>query len=157
MLVDVVTSDRIELAFAVTDDAHARPESTIAGQGRDRLGAEMNGDVLLGVYPPNLTQESLKALHGLLMEQNERARRFCLWLDGIVVHEMQRRIRVDHGQYVEARLPEINLDTWADEEIGAGLVAAVVLAEAIDDQGMADFLHRLVFLFSIEARGRLGG
>jgi hypothetical protein len=113
--------------------------------------------VLLGVYPPNLGMGSLKALHGLLAQDNERARRFCAWLDKVVVQEMRRRVREEEGEYLEARLPEIDLQTWSDAEVGSGLVVAAVLLDAVQDPGMADFMKRLVFLFSVQARERLGG
>lgn len=113
--------------------------------------------VLVGVYPPNLSPQSLRVLHRLLNRNNPRARRFCRWLDKVIVREMKRRIRERHGQFVEAELPEIDLDDWSNSDVGAGLVVAAVLADAVRDAGMAGFMRRLVFLFSVEARNRLGG
>jgi len=112
---------------------------------------------LVGVYPPNLDRSALRYLHELLMQNNERARRFCLWLDGVIVNEMQRRVREDNGFFVETQLPAIDLEEWSDQDIGAGLVVAVVLTDAVDDLSVADLMKRLVFLFSVEARARLGG
>ncbi len=113
--------------------------------------------VLVGVYPPNLSLRSLRTLHRLLRQNNRRARRFCIWLDRVIVREMRRRIWERRGEYVEARLPEIDLHNWSDAEVGAGLVAAAVLLEAVCDATMSTFMRRLVFLFSVEARERLGG
>ena len=113
--------------------------------------------VLVGVYPPNLSLRSLRTLHRLLRQNNERARKFCRWLDRVAVREMRRRIRERHGQYVEAQLPEIDMQNWSNAEVGAGLVVAVVLADAMHDACMSAFMWRLVFLFSVEARERMGG
>ena len=113
--------------------------------------------VLVGVYPPNLSLRSLRTLHRLLKQNNQRARRFCLWLDRVIVREMRRRIWERRGEYVEARPPEIDLQGWSDADVGAGLVAAAVLSDAVCDATMSAFMGRLVFLFSVEARERLGG
>ena len=113
--------------------------------------------VLVGIYPPNLNPRSLRSLHRLLKRSNQRARKFCGWLDGVIVREMRRRVRERCGQFVEAELPEIDLHNWSDAEVGAGLVVAAVLVDAVRDHGMAAFMRRLVFLFSVEARERLGG
>lgn len=113
--------------------------------------------VLVGIYPPNLSPRALRSLHRLLKRDNRRAKKFCRWLDGVIVREMRRRLRERSGQYVEAELPEIDFCNWSDAEVGAGLVVAAVLVDAVRDRGMAAFMRRLVFLFSIEARERLGG
>lgn len=113
--------------------------------------------ILVGVYPPNLSSRSLHTLHRLLRKNNERAKRFCVWLDRVIVREMRRRIRERHGDFLEAELPEIDLRTWSNAEVGAGLVAAAALADTARDPGMSAFMKRLVFLFSVEARERLGG
>jgi len=113
--------------------------------------------VLVGVYPPNLSFRSLRSLHRLLRRNNQRARKFCRWLDAVIVRELRRRVREQYGQFVEAELPEIDFKSWSDAEVGAGLVVAVVLVDAVRDHGMAAFMRRLVFLFSVEARERLGG
>ena len=99
----------------------------------------------------------MRTLHRLLRKNNQRARRFCLWLDRVIVREMKRRAWERQGEYVEARLPEIDFKDWSNAEVGAGLVVAAVLSEAVCDASMSAFMGRLVFLFSVEARERLGG
>jgi hypothetical protein len=130
-------------------------EKEAVGMGLLR-GDGMEG-VLVSVYPPNLSLASLRTLHRLLRQNNERAKRFCRWLDRVIVREMRRRVRERRGRFVEARLPEIDFYKWSNAEVGAGLVVAAVLAEAVHDPGMSVFMRRLVFLFSVQARERLGG
>ena len=113
--------------------------------------------VLVGVYPPNLSLAALRSLHRLLRQNNERAKRFCRWLDEVIVREMKRRVGERRGCFVEAQLPEIDIRNWSDAEVGAALVVAAVLVDAVRDPAMATFMRRLVFVLSVEARDRLGG
>ena len=75
----------------------------------------------------------------------------------MIVREMRRRLGERRGHFVEAQLPEIDVMNWSDAEVGAALVVAAVLVDAVRDAGMAAFMRRLVFVLSVEARERLGG